>query len=164
MTLNKDHHIYDHFISFHIIIQNKKSAKWAYCPTPGVNGPPTWGKKPTRGPFAPHFNLLLLVDKNFKITSITSEITLLEINNSQITSYHHLYGHVKNFNHYQIHSSDTQNMGMSQCNPHEPISCIWVIPARCRTSTSFANYAIAVKTLTLRQVFIILHWNNSISS
>ena len=41
---------------------------------------------------------------------------------------------------------------------------IWVIPARCRTSTSFANYAIAVKTLTLRQVFILIHWNNSISS
>ena len=41
--------------------------------------------------------------------------------------------------------------------------CIWVIPARCRTSTSFANYATAVKTLTLRQVFILTHWNSSIS-
>ena len=82
-------------------------------------------KSPSVGLFAPHFNLLLLVDKNFKITSITSEITLLEINNSQITSYHHLYRHKRNFNHHQIHSSDTQNMGISHCNPNDPISCIY---------------------------------------
>ena len=40
---------------------------------------PHEAKRSPCGPFAPHFNFLLLVDKNFKITSITSEITLLEI-------------------------------------------------------------------------------------
>ena len=79
----------------------QKAHLWAFCP------------------------LFQLVDKKFKITSITSAITLLEINNSQITSYHHLYRHRRNFNHHQIHSSDTQNMGISQCNPNEPISCIY---------------------------------------
>ena len=48
--------------------------------------------------------------------------------------------------------------GHSTTDCNDVFACnIWVIPARCRTSTSFANYAIGVKTLTLRQVFILIH-------